>query len=158
MESESWCHGAPGILMLLSTVLRVLSHQSQTPGNEALVRKLNSALHRGADVVYRKGLLRKGVGLCHGVAGSVYALLAASDVVDVKGEELFLKAVHLAFLSTFHEGMTKSKEMNIPDHPWSLYEGLAGACCAWAEILSRLESARFGRASSGFPGFDDLLL
>jgi hypothetical protein len=87
----------------------------------------------------------------------VYALLAVSDVVNVKGEEFLLKAAHLACLSTLHEAMTISKEMRIPDHPWSLYEGLAGACCVWAEILSRLDSARFRRASSGFPGFDDLL-
>jgi len=157
MEDGRWCHGAPGILILLSTVLRVLSHQSQIKGNETLVRKLNGALLRGADVVYQKGLLRKGVGLCHSVAGSVYALLAVSDVVNVKGEEFLLKAAHLACLATFHEDMTTSKEMRIPDHPWSLYEGLAGACCVWSEILSRLDSARFRRASSGFPGFDDLL-
>ena len=83
----------------------MLSHQSQTPDNEALVRRLKSALLRGADVVYQQGLLRKGVGLCHGVSGNVYALLAASDVNNANCEELFLKAVHLAGLATFHEGL-----------------------------------------------------
>jgi len=109
-------------------------------------------------VVYQRGFLRKGVGICHGVAGSVYALLAASDADDVNCEELFLKAVHLAGLATFHEDLTASKEMGTPDNPWSLFEGLAGTCCVWAEILSRLNSATFGRTSSGFPAFDDLLL
>ena len=109
-------------------------------------------------MVYQQGLLRKGVGLCHGVSGNVYALLAASDADNANCEELFLKAVHLAGLATFHEDLTISKEMGTPDHPWSLYEGLAGACCVWAEILSRLNSATLGRTSSGFPAFDDLLL
>jgi hypothetical protein len=136
----------------------VLSHQSQTPDNVAFVRRLKTALLRGADVVYQQGLLRKGVGLCHGVSGSVYALLAASDVDHANCVELFLKAVHLAGLATFHEDLTISKEMGTPDHPWSLYEGHAGACCVWAEILSRLNSTTFGRTSSGFPAFDDLVL
>jgi Lanthionine synthetase C-like protein len=115
--------------------------------------------------VYRHGLLRKGVGICHGVAGSVYALLAVSDILDhhstnpakpdqTPSKKYLLRAVHLAHLATSHETLTANGEMATPDRPWSLYEGTAGMCCAWAEVLLRLEGKR--SLYRGMPGFDDL--
>ena len=29
--------------------------------------------------------------------------------------------------------------MNTPDYPYSLYGGVAGMCCAWVEVLRRLD-------------------
>ncbi|KAF8960663.1 hypothetical protein BDZ97DRAFT_1905851 [Flammula alnicola] len=153
-----WCHGASGMLILLATALRVLHDQKDMIATNNIEDKLRNSLHLGANFVCKHGLLRKGVGLCHGVAGSVYALLAASDVLDTSvNKQIFAKAAHLAFLATFRDDMTASKDMVIPDHPWSMYEGLAGACCAWAEVLCRLDSQDSRRSSSGFPAYDDLL-
>ena len=93
-----------------------------------------------------------------GVAGSVHALLAASDALDTTSKrEFFTKAAHLAFLATLYEDLTSSGEMSVPDHPWSLYEGLSGTCCAWAEVLCRMDTKEPRRVRSGFPGVDDLL-
>jgi hypothetical protein len=52
--------------------------------------------------------------------------------------------------------------MSTPDHPWSLYEGVGGMCCAWAEVLCRLDDIKKGinvpYMGCGMPGFDDIQL
>ncbi|KAI0084986.1 hypothetical protein BDY19DRAFT_997221 [Irpex rosettiformis] len=201
-----WCHGAPGVLILFSKLLR----QESTYGLElpsSLCNTMRDALARGAELVYARGLLRKGIGLCHGVAGSVYTLLAVSDILDSpqlavqsgqseprpiratksKSQQKqqhyesfdsqkvywFLRALHLAHLATSYRKLTQQGEMRSPDRPVSLYEGLAGMCCAWAEVMRRLEELEtLARSTSstqgdgerhqqetrrrGMPGYDDL--
>jgi hypothetical protein len=152
-------------------VLRCATTTSAAP----LLGKVIASVQAGAGLVYRHGLLSKGVGLCHGVGGSVFALLAVSDVLDpartkktktsksnetqLSTEENYylVRAVHLAQLAANHEALTARGEMSVPDHPWSLYEGMAGMCCAWAEVLRRL-TLKQGRPCdrSGMPGFDDI--
>lgn len=162
-ELVQWCHGAPGTLLMLSTLLRLTRQKkTQIPLNEEFEKRIISAIHRGADLTYRHGLLRKGIGLCHGAAGSVFALLAVSDVLDIPSESVHQKpylteAVHLAYNAVFYESLTSRGEMREPDKPWSLYEGAAGMCVAWGEIIYRLQSGR-PRACSGMPGFDDLFI
>lgn len=134
--------------------------------------KLCRSLRLGADLVYNRGLLRKGVGLCHGISGNVYALLAASDILDrsssssgsstsindssLNQRKYFSKAAHLAYLGKFYNDPSVLPGMRIPDHPWSLYEGMAGMCCAWAEVLCRMSTKSPRRKKSGFPAYDDL--
>ncbi|KAJ7471310.1 hypothetical protein B0H11DRAFT_2041228 [Mycena galericulata] len=167
-ELVQWCHGASGILLFLCAVLRCATPTAAAP----LLGKVIASVQAGATLVYRHGLLSKGVGICHGVAGSVFALLAVSDVLDrtrlstgtkkkIGDEDNYYlrRAVHLAQLAAEHESYTERGEMSVPEHPWSLYEGLAGMCCAWAEVLRRLNftqgaGAKFDR--SGMPGFDDV--
>lgn len=135
---------------------------------------------RAGELVYSRGILRKGVGLCHGVGGSVYALLAVSDVLDAPAhakttQELqhdeekhrwLLRAVHLADLATAYQSLTSKGQMSVPDRPYSLYEGIAGMCCAWAEVLMRLPNGNGNgngkreeeRRRGGMPGFGDIEL
>ncbi|KDR70228.1 hypothetical protein GALMADRAFT_144897 [Galerina marginata CBS 339.88] len=158
-ELVQWCLTAPGVIILLSTALRVLHGYEGMISTEGLEDKLSHSLRLSADLVYKNGLPHKGVGLCHGASGSVYALLAVSDALDTPTDRhFFSKAAHLAFLATSHEDMTASGEMTVPDRPWSLYEGLAGMCCAWAEILCRLDFNGPRHSVSGFPGYNDLAI
>lgn len=55
-----WCHGAPGLVVSLSTL----------PD-----RRLDALLVAAGEAVWAAGPLRKGAGLCHGTAGNGYALL-----------------------------------------------------------------------------------
>ncbi|KAG6901644.1 hypothetical protein C0995_009643 [Termitomyces sp. Mi166 len=129
--------------------------------DQTLREKINSAMRKGAGIVYRRGLLTKGVGICHGVAGSIYTLLATSRVLDsftIKGgtptdgnAKYLRRAAHLAVLAADFEQLTKNGEMRKPDCPWSLYEGSAGICYAWADVLCSLTGGDVG----GVPGFDD---
>ncbi|TCD66895.1 hypothetical protein EIP91_000796, partial [Steccherinum ochraceum] len=147
-----WCHGAPGVLLLMSKIIRRFSAPSDhIPAD--LLKALYASISRGGELVYSRGFLRKGVGLCHGVAGSVYALLSVSEVLDTDDEKLWLKrAVHLAQLATQYSELESSGEMSVPDFPYSLYGGVAGMCCAWADVLRVLN----GEEAIGFPAYDDL--
>jgi len=185
-----WCHGASAVLILLATLLTRFRVGAGTLGSQdphhtsfaspsaeqsgctlpnSTSNAARIALARGGNIVYERGLLRKGVGLCHGVAGSVYALLAVSSALDSydhgqvlespgEGAHWLMRAVWLAQLATDYERLTSQGEMRVPDRPYSLHEGIAGMCCAWGEVLRRLEGRKGpgGRPASGFPGYDDL--
>lgn len=159
-------------MILLSKLIQVISlHKDELKVDEDTIGKLYKLLGSGARLIYTRGLLRKGVGLCHGIGGNVYALLAASDILDSSSSDsasstierlsknelkYFAKAAHMAYLGTFHKDGSVLPEMRIPDHPYSLYEGMAGMCCLWAEVLCRMETRGPTRIKSGFPGYDDL--
>lgn len=175
-ELVQWCHGAPGILILLATVLKLAHrHNNPLPVDDRMKASIASALHRGANLVYRHGFLRKGLGLCHGIAGSVYALLAVADVSNevhtrlsesqaAQGLDYLGAAVHMSTLVAHVDEFVANGEMRIPDRPWSLYEGRAGMCCALAEVLHRTQTEMSGEtvrdASNlwGMPGHSDLAI
>jgi hypothetical protein len=62
-----WCHGAPGIVMALSTV---------TSGVPEDADKLADLVNDAAEMVWIAGPLTKGPGICHGTSGNGYAFLA----------------------------------------------------------------------------------
>jgi hypothetical protein len=131
----------------------------------------DTAIHLATRRVWEEGLLVKGGGLCHGIAGNAWPFLMlymsfeenagvleevrrkysapTGDVnvnVDVdSGTDGTLTAdffLSRALAMLLHARETKpyntaperaSKEYRMPDHPYSLFEGLAGTLCAWAE-------------------------
>ncbi|TFK16901.1 hypothetical protein FA15DRAFT_676461, partial [Coprinopsis marcescibilis] len=144
-ELVQWCHGAPGAVILLSTMIRLQSTESSYfKLDDDLQAQLRTSIQRGADVIYERGLLRKGLGLCHGVAGSVYALLSASWILDQDAANTphFKKAIHLANLATQVDKFVQDGATKVPERPWSLYEGM---------------SSQGSRTGSSMPGYDDLL-
>jgi len=56
-------------------------------------------------------------------------------------------------LATTYPSLTNNGEMRVPDHPWSLYEGVAGMCCVWGAVLRKLAAKDGG---SGMPGYTDI--
>ena len=64
-----WCHGAPGIVATLGTLLD------------------EEAALAGGELTWRAGPLAKGGGLCHGTAGNGYAFLA---LLERTGDEQWL--------------------------------------------------------------------
>ena len=72
------------------------------------------------------GLLRKGVGLCHGIAGNAYALIVAGEVDKFH-----------CFVEFMLDHVDSLK--NSPDRPFSLYEGLAGAVCLLSDVIALSE-------------------
>lgn len=114
-----WCHGAPGILPLLVKVYRV--------SNEP--RYLQSA-RLIADLIWRKGLLRKGPGICHGVAGNGYSFLI---MFRQTGETKYWhRALEFARFIVNKQFISDARE---PDNPFSLYEGFAGAICFLCDLM-----------------------
>lgn len=89
---------------------------------------LDSCLLCG-EIVWKKGLLKKGPGICHGVAGSGYVFLLLYRLTNDS------RHLHRAiqFASFLFED--EFKTARLPDRPLSLYEGLAGTVCFLADIL-----------------------
>lgn len=143
-----WCHGAPGYVMLL-----VKSYEVWGDG-----RYLRRAERVARDVVYRRGLLRKGVGLCHGISGNAYVFLAvrrgrrleaerrraSGDVAEAKSEEEEENDKWLGMARTFagfaveHLGELE----RVPDRPYSLFEGSAGLAALLLD-LTQPDRAKF---------------
>lgn len=121
-----WCHGGPGVVYLMAKSYKVFGDK----------KYLDSCLKCG-DLVWQRGLLRKGAGICHGVAGNGYVHLL---LFRLTGDHKHLyRAMKFA---EFLESETFRKEARIPDRPMSLYEGLAGTTCYLIDLLQP-EKAEF---------------
>ena len=87
-----------------------------------------------AELTWRKGLLIKGPGICHGIAGSGYVFLLLYRLVD----DPFLKSKYLHRAQMFAEFMLTeefNKYARRPDKPYSLYEGLSGTVCFLVDLI-----------------------
>ncbi|XP_071446285.1 glutathione S-transferase LANCL1 [Hetaerina americana] len=135
-----WCHGAPGAVYLYSLAYEVFNDE----------RYLDAA-NKCGDVVWDRGLLRKGYGLCHGVAGNAYTFLCLHQLLNRKTADP--KAQHKAdsrdvknlyrackfaeWCTTYNQHQDRT-----PDRPFSLFEGLAGTIYFLNDLQDPME-ARF---------------
>jgi lantibiotic modifying enzyme len=71
-----YCHGSPGVEMTFNLAYR-MTHKAEY---------LQEALSCG-EITWERGLLKKGYGLCHGVAGNAYALL---DLYNLTNDQKWL--------------------------------------------------------------------
>ena len=119
-ELWHWCHGAPGVVHLLARAYR---HWGDD-------KYLQAALAAG-EGIWSCGLLRKGPGICHGVAGNAYAFLLLHQLQPQRPSHLRRARAFAAFLerAEFRDGA------RTPDCPWSLHEGWAGTLCFLADLL-----------------------
>ena len=139
-----WCHGAPGVTDTLYHAHKLLSN------DDSILRSLDRAL----STVWERGILKKGVGLCHGVSGSGYTFLAMYRYTGV--EEHLYRAYKMAEamqseevkkgFAAFHD--PQRFVSGVPDFPYSLMEGLGGAVCFGCDLLHPETAA--------FPGYEDI--
>ena len=73
------CHGAPGVSHLMLLSHRVWGHETD---------KYMRAARKAGDLVWERGLLKKGPGLCHGVAGNGYTFLHLYQVLITTPESV----------------------------------------------------------------------
>jgi len=123
-----WCHGAPGAVFLFTKAVEVLGD----PSGEFI-----SAAERAASVVWDRGLLKKGPGICHGVAGNGYVLLC---MYRATGATKWLCRAQQ--FGHFIANETGRQDWQNPDRPYSLFEGVAGTACFLADLQDP-ENARF---------------
>lgn len=121
-----WCHGGPGAIYLLIKAYLIFKEN-----------RYLKACSKIADLIWEQGLLLKGPGICHGVAGNGYAFLVLYRLTgDVK--YLFRATSFAKFLS---EPDFRSYAKT-PDRPFSLYEGLSGTVCFLLDLVQP-QQARF---------------
>ncbi|RKP07486.1 hypothetical protein THASP1DRAFT_30703 [Thamnocephalis sphaerospora] len=118
-----FCHGAPGI-----GLCALQAHA--TFGN----RRYFDVAVRAADATWVAGIGQKGVGLCHGVAGNAYLQLLLLRHTEMTVYADRVRA--LTLVCRLWESYTRNGTFRLPDHPWSLWEGLAGAVWLLADHLS----------------------
>lgn len=121
-----WCHGAPGAIFLLIKSYLVFKEQKYLESAEL-----------ASEVIWLKGLLLKGPGICHGVAGNGYCFLLLYRLTE-NPKYLYRAGKFMEFL-THKEFKAKSR---VPDRPFSLYEGTAGTVCFLIDLLTP-QSAEF---------------
>nr|XP_040022699.1 lanC-like protein 2 isoform X2 [Gasterosteus aculeatus aculeatus] len=120
-----WCHGAPGIVHMLIMAYRVFKEE----------KYLKEAADC-AEVIWQRGLLRKGYGICHGTAGNGYAFLSLYKLTQDK--KYLYRACKFAEWCLAYG----THGCRIPDRPYSLFEGMAGAIYYLSE-LSHPEASCF---------------
>jgi hypothetical protein len=109
-----WCHGAPGVVASAAPYL-----------DEQL-------LLAGAELTWRAGPLRKGPGLCHGTAGSGYALL---KTFERTGDELWLERARAFAVHALEQAKRLRAERG--GGRYSLWTGDLGAALFAADCLDR---------------------
>uniref|UniRef100_A0AAZ3RT66 LanC lantibiotic synthetase component C-like 2 (bacterial) n=1 Tax=Oncorhynchus tshawytscha TaxID=74940 RepID=A0AAZ3RT66_ONCTS len=124
-----WCHGAPGVVHMLIMAHKVFKDE----------KYLKDAVECG-EVIWQRGLLRKGYGICHGTAGNAYSFLTLYQLTQEK--KYLYRACKFAEWCLDYG----THGCRIPDRPYSLFEGMAGAI----HYLSDLTQPE----SSCFPAFE----
>lgn len=142
-----WCHGATGMALLLARAHRVFRRKF-----------MYRAAVAAGNVVWRRGLLSKGPGCCHGWAGGIYAFLA---LYRMTRQSVWLERASafgwyslcqaprdVSSLSLPGQHQTTDRQLWFrPDEPYSLFNGMAGAAVAFLDMASP-ENGGF------FPCFD----
>ncbi|XP_047205720.1 lanC-like protein 2 [Girardinichthys multiradiatus] len=124
-----WCHGAPGVIHMLIMAYKVFKEE----------KYLKEAADC-AEVIWQRGLLRKGYGICHGTAGNGYAFLTLYKLNQEK--KYLYRACKFAEWCLDYG----AHGCRIPDRPYSLFEGMAGTI----HYLSEMTNPE----ASSFPAFE----
>jgi len=158
------CHGSPGLLLLLDGAFR---HKEVAKFKQ---EEWVTALFLATERVWEEGLLSKGGGLCHGIAGNAWPLLLLHDSTKKSAKGSWLepgssdyylsRALALLLEARSTQPFTKVEEgkegkYRMPDDPYSLFGGLAGTVCAWSEACllmeERLREMETGEIGDGTP-------
>ncbi|OWF39348.1 lanC-like protein 1 [Mizuhopecten yessoensis] len=113
-----WCHGAPGWIHLFVSAYKTFTDS-----------KYLDAAKKCADVIWERGLLKKGYGICHGTAGNAYAFLTMYKLTS--NQEYLYKAYKFAEWCFDYE----KHGCHTADTPFSLFEGMAGTIYFLIDLL-----------------------
>uniref|UniRef100_A0A3B4GRS0 LanC-like protein 3 n=1 Tax=Pundamilia nyererei TaxID=303518 RepID=A0A3B4GRS0_9CICH len=122
-ELVHWCHGAPGKLRAVNAHHPVPVPWFRKP------QYLDKCIRSG-ELVWQKGLLKKGPGICHGVAGSAYVFLL---LYRLTGNSKYIyraqRFAEFLFTEEFKAGSRSVTRI------YSLFEGLSGTVCFLVDLL-----------------------
>ncbi|KZF19818.1 Lanthionine synthetase C-like protein [Xylona heveae TC161] len=119
-----FCHGAPGVIVSLLSIMKYFPE---------LRPRIETAIQRGRECIWARGLLVKEPCLCHGISGNAMAL---------EGRQLD----HFMTFTT-EEAIGRHQSSGImtsSDSPYSLMGGEAGRAWAWAVAEGNLARTIIG--------------
>jgi lantibiotic modifying enzyme len=142
-----FCHGSPGHVLLL------VQMYVTSPTNHG-AKHLNMAKQIAESTIFPRGLLRKGVGLCHGISGNAYCFLSVHNAELKESIEKTREHQHNDWLRHAYTYVNFALDnidelKSIPDRPYSLYEGLAGLVCFLLDLVGQRDGTQ-----SRFPCFE----
>ncbi|EDS26256.1 nad dehydrogenase [Culex quinquefasciatus] len=115
-----WCHGCSGAIYLLARAYLVFEEEKYLAG-----------CRKCADSIWRHGLLYKGPGICHGVAGNGYAFLL---MYRLTGEKRYL--YRAGKFAEFLSAECFVANARTPDRPFSLhFSGTAAVSQTAARVV-----------------------
>lgn len=114
-----WCHGGPGLIYLMAKAYKVYGEQ----------KYLDSCIKCG-ELVWEKGLLKKGPSLCHGISSSGYVHLLLYRLTD--DPKYLHRAMKFAEFLINEQFLSEARE---PDRPFSLFEGISGTVVFLLDLL-----------------------
>ncbi|CAE7233277.1 LANCL1 [Symbiodinium natans] len=142
-EHVHWCHGASGLPALCLLAATVLGDADGS---------LRAAALQAGEVVWQRGLILKGLGLCHGIAGNAYAFLslyrADRDSRHLARAQAFAAMMQQPEIQEAIRRQPDSQRLvrGVPDSPLSLMEGDAGLFCFLLDMAAPERSS--------FPGWE----
>ncbi|KAL3307842.1 hypothetical protein Ciccas_013634, partial [Cichlidogyrus casuarinus] len=127
-ELVQWCHGNAGAVYLYA-VSWLRWHDP---------KYLEASINCG-NVIWERGLLQKGTGLCHGIAGNGYVFLVLYRLT--KEAQWLHRASN--FAAQIKSLLDDGSILTTPDNPFSLFEGLAGTASFFADFSAAPQPCSF---------------
>ena len=135
-----FCHGCVGAVHLFNLAYQIFNDEKY----KTILLNINNSL-------WKRGLLLKGNGICHGISGNAYSLY---KIFLFTNDEKF-KNEALCFAKATYDNYVQDKVklyedpqrymVGIPDTPYSLMEGTGGTLCFYYDLLS---------GNMCFPGYE----
>ena len=142
-----WCHGGPGLVLLWLQASKIFPNKAAT--------YLESAQQVAEDVLWPRGLLKKGVGLCHGISGNGMVLNRLAIALDNdSSDNMKLKWQNRAFQYAQFALNHLDELEGIPDRPFSLFEGVGGLVCFLLQCASMLDGNETEESLTRFPLYE----
>jgi len=120
-----WDHGAPGVMGMLIDAYRIFGKESYL-----------QAAERAADCVWKRGLVVKGLMLCHGITGNTYMQIYLGK--HTGNPKYIWRALQFQrFIQSYPPLWDPSKMRQPTPSPWYFYIGsYESAIPLWADLAS----------------------
>jgi hypothetical protein len=135
-----FCHGCVGAVHLFNLANQLFNNKNY----ETILLNIHNSL-------WKRGLLLKGNGICHGICGNAYSLY---KLFSITNNEIY-KNEAFCFAKATYDNYVQDKVklyedpqrymIGIPDTPFSLMEGMGGTLCFYYDLLS---------GNMCFPGYE----
>ncbi|KAI5811320.1 hypothetical protein DFH27DRAFT_21606 [Peziza echinospora] len=142
-ELVQTCHGAPGFVVSLLSIARLL------PSEHPMIPRIHDSIKHARETIKKRGFLTKEPCLCHGVTGNALAL-GKEDML-----QFLAYTTQEAISEGFSAGMFKRGVEDSLDERMGLWTGAAGR--VWGFVVARkVGECQDGRWEGSMLGYNDL--